>query len=407
MMSSGVIDLHRQIEVGIEVEPVAVDDALRQALFQLLRAALLLGLLDGAIFEQRHECLQRVVAVGAAVEDQVLGDPHLVFRDAVQRQDLREMHDRAGQPALQRMVEEHRVQHLPRRRVEAERDVGEAEDDLALGHPLAHRGDRVEGVEAELAVVRVAGADRKGQRVEQQVARRQAVPVAGEIVKPLGDAQFVVGLLRHALFVDRQGDDRGAEALRQFQPLVGRLLAVLEIDRVDDRLAAVELERGFQHRVLGRVHDQGRVDRAPHAADDLVHLGDLVTADKGGADIEGVRAFLDLLAPHLDAAVPVAGFLQAAEGARAVGVAALADRQIGVFLAQRHLAVERGDRRGPHRAAQFRHRARRRSRPMRRSIWSSAAMCPASVPQQPPIKPTPSSSTKRSSHCASSFGPSG
>ena len=32
-------------------------------------------------------------------------------------------------------------------------------------------------------------------------------------------------------------------------------------------------------------------------------------------------------------------------------------------------------------------------------------MCAASVPQQPPIMLTPSSSTKRSSHCASSAGP--
>src|SRR6202035_1280088 len=106
---------------------------------------------------------------------------------------------------------------------------------------------------------------------------------------------------------------------------------------------------------FGRVDDQRSVDRTAHAADDLAHFGDLVAADKGGADIEGVRAFLDLLAAHLDAAVPVALFLQPAESARAVGVAALADRQIGVFLAQRDLAVQRGDRRGPLRLALLRH----------------------------------------------------
>jgi hypothetical protein len=65
----------------------------------------------------------------------------------------------------------------------------------------------------------------------------------------------------------------------------------------------------------------------------VAHVGDLVAADKGGAQIERVGAFPDLLAPHLDAAVPVALLLQAAEGARAVSVAALADRQVGVLLA--------------------------------------------------------------------------
>src|SRR6267378_3488224 len=73
-------------------------------------------------------------------------------------------------------------------------------------------------------------------------------------------------------------------------------------------------------------------------------------ADKGRAEIERVGAFVDLVAAHLDAAVPVALLLQSAELARAVGVAALADRQISVLLAQRDLAIERGDSGGPHRA---------------------------------------------------------
>src|SRR5215472_9255930 len=64
-----------------------------------------------------------------------------------------------------------------------------------------------------------------------------------------------------------------------------------------------------------------------------------------------MRAFLDLLAAHLDAAVPVALLLQPAKLARAVGVAALADREIRVLLAQRDLAVERGDGGCPDRRA--------------------------------------------------------
>ena len=116
--------------------------------------------------------------------------------------------------------------------------------------------DRFQGPQTELAVVRVAGADRESQRVEQQVRRRQTVLVAGEIIEPPRDLEFVLDLLRHAGLVDRQGDHRRAEAPRQFEALVGGLLAILEIDRVDDRLAAIELEGGFEHRVLGRVDDQ-------------------------------------------------------------------------------------------------------------------------------------------------------
>ena len=182
-----LVALHRQVEIGFEVEPVAVDDALREAVLELFRAALLLALLGGAVFEQRDIGLQRVIALAPAVEDQILGDPHLLFRDLVQRHDPREMHDRAGQAAAQRVVEKDRVQHVARRRVEAERDVREAEDDLALGHLSRDPLDRLQGPQAELAVVLVAGADREGQRVEQQVRRRQAVLAAGEIVEPARD----------------------------------------------------------------------------------------------------------------------------------------------------------------------------------------------------------------------------
>src|ERR1700722_2952638 len=61
--------------------------------------------------------------------------------------------------------------------------------------------------------------------------------------------------------------------------------------------------------------------------------------------------------PHLAAAAPAALPLKPLEGARAVGVAALADRQVGILLAQAHLGIERGDRGRPGRLARFRHGA--------------------------------------------------
>src|SRR5688500_6555331 len=66
-----------------------------------------------------------------------------------------------------------------------------------------------------------------------------------------------------------------------------------------------------------------------------------------------MRAVLDLGAPDRDAAVPVGRGLALAERLRAVGVAALADRQIGVLLAQRHGAVERRELRLRRHAARF------------------------------------------------------
>ena len=61
----------------------------------------------------------------------------LFFRNLVQRDDLRHVDDRRGQAALLRVREEHRVEHVTRRRIEAEADVREPEQRLALGQLLA------------------------------------------------------------------------------------------------------------------------------------------------------------------------------------------------------------------------------------------------------------------------------
>jgi len=48
------VALHRQLEIGFEIEPVAIDDALGEPVFELFRPALFLRLLDRAVLEQRE-----------------------------------------------------------------------------------------------------------------------------------------------------------------------------------------------------------------------------------------------------------------------------------------------------------------------------------------------------------------
>ena len=302
------------------------------------------------------------------------------------------------------VVEEHRVEHVARRRVQAEADVRQAEDDLDLGELGRDPLDPVEGLEAEAAVVLVAGADGEGQRVDQQIVAGQAVRL-GERDQAARDLDLALGGLGHAGLVDGQRDHRGAELLGQRQARRRRLLAVLEVDRVDHRLAAVQLERRLEHAELGRIEHERAVDRA-RAGRHLAHVGDLVAPDVGGADVERVRAFAHLGPADRHAGVPVRGRLALAKRLGAVGVAALADRQIRVLLAQRHRGIERGD------LSLSRDRARLRpgrspSSARRRSMRSSSAMCSGVVPQQPPTIRDPSSTTKRSSHAARSRAPSG
>jgi hypothetical protein len=169
----------------------------------------------------------------------------------------------------------------------------------------------------------------------------------GERDQPPGDLDLALGGLGHARLVDGQRDHRGAELLREREALGGRLLAVLEVDRVDHGLAAVQLERRLEDPELGRIEHQRTVDRAAQAADDLMHVGDLVAADVGGADIQSVRALFRLGPPDRHAGIPVLGRLALAERLGAVGITTLADRQIGVLLAERHRGIERSDLRLP------------------------------------------------------------
>ncbi len=164
-------------------EAVAVDDALLQALLDRGGTLLLRGFGALAIAEEGDIGVERIVAGLAPVVDQVLGDARLGLGDLVERQDARDMDDRRGEAALQRVVEEHRVQHVARRRVEAEGNIGEAQCDLALRQLRRDALDGVEGMEAELAVVLVAGADGEGQGIDDEIGLRQTVAPAGEVAQ--------------------------------------------------------------------------------------------------------------------------------------------------------------------------------------------------------------------------------
>src|SRR5262249_56050406 len=88
--------------------------------------------------------------------------------------------DGVVEPGLGAVVEEHRVQHLAARGRQPERDVGDAENGPALGEALLDGAQPLDGLHRRAYVVRVAGAHREYQRVEDQVASREPVLPAEE-----------------------------------------------------------------------------------------------------------------------------------------------------------------------------------------------------------------------------------
>ncbi len=177
----GVDDLQRRLVVQGQLEVVgqplalAVDDPALQPLGhrqrEQLGGPLGLGVGGRDALEQFEEALQRVVPLPAPVVDHVEGDVALLFRDPRHRHDLRGMHDRGVQSGLDALVEEHRVQHDPGRRVESEGDVGQAERGLDLGVEPLDLTDGLDGLDAVAAGLLLAGGDREGQRVDDDVAR--------------------------------------------------------------------------------------------------------------------------------------------------------------------------------------------------------------------------------------------
>ena len=120
------------------------------------------------------------------------------------------------------------------------------------GSSLLDPADAFERLEAEAAVVLVAGADGEGQRIEEQVARRRGRTCSTArswMRRAMASLRSAVLAMASLVFVDGAGRRRprrtcgtGAARRRSVSSPSSRLT------RVDDALAAGELEAGLDDR---------------------------------------------------------------------------------------------------------------------------------------------------------------
>ena len=123
---------------------------------------------------------------------------------------------------------------------------------------------------------------------------------------------------------------------------VDALAAILHVDGVDDRTAGDVLQRRFDHRRLGGVHHDRRLDAHREQLHYLGHLLRFVTAlGERDAHVEHVRTRFLLLAGDVEDPLVVVGEEQALHLARALRVDALADEQRRRLLAERRGAHRR------------------------------------------------------------------
>ena len=206
-------------------------------------------LLDRAVAGEVAGDLQQALgAVGAAVEDHVL--------DAVAQQlghlartprAAPALTMRHVQPGLDRVVQEDRVDGLAHRVVaaEGERDVRDAAGDQRAGQVLLDPAGGLDEVQAVVGVLLDARGDGEDVRVEDDVLGREADLLDEDVVGAAADLRAALQVVGLSVLVEGHDDDGGAVLAAQPRLADELLLALLEGDRVDDRLALHALEAGL------------------------------------------------------------------------------------------------------------------------------------------------------------------
>src|SRR5207247_9244354 len=102
--------------------------------------------------------------------DEVLGQPPFLLGNGRVTVEALGVHDRVVEARLGAVIEEYRVEHLAARGGQAERDVRDPEDRLALRKPLLDGTDALDGLDGRADVVGIARADRKDESVDAEGA---------------------------------------------------------------------------------------------------------------------------------------------------------------------------------------------------------------------------------------------
>src|SRR5208282_4905029 len=171
------------------------------------------------------------------------------------------------------------------------------QDGLASRQRGLDQPDALDGLDAGADVIAVAGTGRKYQRVENDVLRLDAVLSREQLERTLGDLKLA--LARHRLrlllvLIDAADDQRGAIAAGERHYFAEALLAVFEIDRIDQRLAGSAFERLLDHTRVGRVDYDRDFDLLDQQLEETGHIGHFVAVGILQAHVEHVGA-----APHL------------------------------------------------------------------------------------------------------------
>src|SRR5664280_1295607 len=211
-------------------------------------------------FIESEQHRERIIFFMAPVIDEVEADPTGLFIDAVQRENFRRVHDGGVETGPGRFMKKHAVEHLARRRIETEGDVGEAEDRPHTGQFRLDPFNRLKRFDAVAPRLDHAGRKRERQRVDEDVVRVKSVTIDRQVGYCLGRADLPLGGTSLTFFVNARGDDGASELRRQREEAVepcALAIALFEVDRVQQCLTPEPSERLSSDLRLGRVDHDG------------------------------------------------------------------------------------------------------------------------------------------------------
>ncbi len=228
--------------------------------------------------------------------------------------------------------------------MKAERHVGDAEHGRRAGEFRLDPPDRFDRLHRVAAQSVVPGAQRERERIEDEIARLEAVPVDGEIVETVRHPQFPVDVSRLSLLVDQEADDRRTVFPGQPEHPIGPgpgLVAILEVRGVEDRPSAQTLEPGLHDFRLGRIENDRNRDLGREPTGERVHVDRAVPADVVDAQIDEMGRLAHLILSDRHTTIEIAGEHRFTERPGSVRVGSLADDQERRVLSERRRAVDR------------------------------------------------------------------
>ena len=195
------------------------------------------------------------------------------------------------------MVQENRVHDFPSGGGQAETDVAHAQQGLDARNSLLDQTQGLDGFNGAADVVDISRAAREYQWIEHDVFSRDVPLLREQVERPPSNRQLPLAgdrLSLDRILVDGADNHGGAVLAQQRHDSLEAILAVLEIDRVHDRLALRIGEGALDGRRIGRIDHQGGLHLADQQRVERIDVRELVTVRILEIDIDDLGPVLDL-----------------------------------------------------------------------------------------------------------------